>query len=190
MKGQKAQILKKRILATIIAGIRIDLRVVIGRGISQLVEPNKTIQAKTGNLPERGTLEVILRIGGLVRTSTGQESDQMIGIAVPLIIGRESDQMIGIVGPLMGTDPFLEEDLVIRPPTGGIHETTLEIIARIGGKTKVTEKTEEIALIVAEIATLLEIAPTMIAEILVGTGPSKQNALCIRISRYQNFIRI
>ena len=85
--------MKKRILAIIIAGIRIDLRVVIGRGISQLVEINITIQAKTGNLQERGTLEVILRIGSLVRTITGQESDQMIGIAVPLI----------------GTDLFPEE---------------------------------------------------------------------------------
>ena len=166
--------MKKRTLATIIAGIGIDLRVVIGREISQLVEINIIIQAKTGNLLERGTLEVIPRIGSLVRMITGLESDQMIGIAVPLI----------------GTDLSPEVDLVIRPPTGGIHEITLEIIARIGGKTKVTEITKEIVLIIAEIATLLEIAPTMIAEILVETGPSKRNALCIRISRHQNFIRI
>ena len=164
--------MKKRILA--IAGIGIDLRAVIGRGISQLAEINIIIQAKIGSLLEKGTLEVIPRIGSLVRMITGLESDQMIGIAVPLI----------------GTDLSPEVDLVIRPPTGGIHETILEIIARIGGKTKVTEITKEIALIVAEIATLLEIAPTMIAEILVGTGPSKRSALFTRISRHQNFIRI
>ena len=174
LNGQRAQTLRRRILATLIAGIRIDLRVVIGRGISQLVEINETIQAKTGNLQEKGTLEEILRLGGLVKMITGQENDQMIGIAVPLI----------------GTDLSPEGDLVIRPPTGGIHEIILEIIARIGGKTKVTEITEGIALIVAEIATLLEIAPTMIAEILVGTGPSKRSALFTRISRHQNFIRI
>ena len=182
--------MKRRILTTIIVGIGIDLRVIIGRGISQLVEINETIQAKTGNLQEKGTLEVILRIGGLVKMSTGQENDHMIGIAVALITGQESDQMIRIAVPLIGTDPFPEGDLVIRPPTGGIHEIILEIIARIGGKTKVTEITEEIALIVAEIATLLEIAPTMIAEILVGTGPSKRSALFTKISRHQNFIRI
>ena len=165
--------MKKRTLATIIAGIGIDLRAVIGRGISQLVEINIIIQAKTGNLLEKGTLEVIPRIGSLVRMITGLESDQMIGIAVPLI----------------GTDLSPEVDLVIRPPTGGIHEIILEIIARICGKTKVTEVTKEIALIVAEVATLPEIGPIMIAEILAGTDPSKLNALYTKISRHQNSIR-
>ena len=50
----------------------------------------------------------------------------------------------------------------IKPPIDRIHEIILEITARTGGRTKVTEITEEIALIVAEIVTLPEIAPIMI----------------------------